>query len=151
MALIANQMAPGPQPQASPQSGNVVQRIVTAAIMLLNTDQVEQHVLQIIKGAQDPAQGLAQSLAFLMQTLSDKSKGMPMQALGQAMMPILQQIAKMAEAAKILQPTPQLLQQAGKAALQLLQQSAAPQAAPAPQQPAPQAAPAQPPVAPQGV
>lgn len=145
MALIANGM--GPQAPAQPQSGNVVQRIVTAATMLLNTDQVEQHVLQLLKG-QDPVQGLAQALAFILQALSDKAKGMPMQALGQALLPILQQIAKIGEAAKAIQATPQMLQQAAKMALQLLQQNASPQGAPA----APQAPAAQQPAAqPQGV
>jgi hypothetical protein len=77
----------------------------------------------------------------------EKSKGMPMQALGQAGQPILQEILKLAEAANVIQITPELLQavmQAVKAALS----PAAPQGAPG--APAPQAAPAAP-AQPQGV
>jgi hypothetical protein len=111
--------------------------------MLLNQDAFEKQVIQMIQGAQDPAQGIAQAFVFVLRTVHEKSKGMPMQALGQAGQPILQEILKLAEAANVIQITPELLQ-AVKAALS----PAAPQGAPG--APAPQAAPAAP-AQPQGV
>jgi hypothetical protein len=107
--------------------------------MLLNQDQVEQHVLDIIKSAQDPAQGVAQALVFILRTLKEKSNGMPMQALGQASHQILAEILKMAEAAQVVQVTPEFL----RAVMQAIKGVLGPQ-----QQPAPAAPAGQPPRAP---
>ena len=135
-------IAQGMQPQGQPQSqgANVVQRIVAAAHMLLNNAQVEQQIIQMVKSAQDPVQGLAQATLFLMKTLFDKSKGtMPPAAVFPAAGQVIGVIAKMCEAAGILKASPQLLEQASQMLLQLMQQEKATQ----PQQPA-QAAPAAP-------
>lgn len=147
--MIASNMQPAPQAapaQAPMQGGDPSKRIVTAALMLLNQDAFEKQIIQMIQGAQDPAQGIAQAFVFVLRTLHEKSKGMPMQVLGQAGQPILQEILKLAEAAKVIQISPELLQavmQAVKAALA----PAAPQGAPAaPTQGAPAA-----PMQPQGV
>lgn len=152
--MIANSMQPAqqaPQPQApqvgAPQGGgDPVQRIVTAAIMLLNQDAFEQHVIEMVRSAQDPAQGVAQAFLFLLRTLQEKSKGMPMQALGQASQQILQELLKMMAAARVVQMSPQFLQQVMQAVKAVLapQQSAAPTAQPA-------APAAQPAAQPQGV
>ena len=143
--MIASNMQPAPQAvppqaQAPAQGGDQSKRIVTAALMLLNQDAFEKQIIQMIQGAQDPAQGIAQAFVFVLRTIHEKAKGMPMQALGQAGQPILQEILKLAEAARVIQISPELLQavmQAVKAALA----PAAPQGAPA----------AQPPMQPQGV
>lgn len=147
--MIADNMQQGqaPVPQATQQGGDPVQRIVTAAVMLLNQDAFEQQIISMVRSAQDPAQGVAQAFLFLLRTLHDKSKSMPMQALGQASQQILQELLKLVGAAKVVQITPQFLQQVMQAVKTTLapQQAAQPTAQPAPAQPAPA------PVQPQGV
>jgi hypothetical protein len=121
--MIAQNMQPPQGAPAAPQAaqgGDPVQRIVTAALMLLNQDAFEKQIVDTIQSSQDPAQGVAQAFLLVLRVLHEKSKGLPMQALGQASQPILQEILKMAEAAHVVQMTPQFLQQvmqAVKAAL----------------------------------
>jgi hypothetical protein len=158
--MIAQSMQAAPQavpPQAPAQppaqGGDPSKRIVTAALMLLNQDAFEKQIIAMIQGAQDPAQGIAQAFVFVLRALHEKSNGMPMQALGQAGQPILQEILKLAEAAKVIQISPELLQavmQAVKSALSGQGASGVAPAAPATPAPAAQPAPAAP-MQPQGV
>lgn len=136
MAGLINTAKAAPATQAV--DPRVVQRVVTAATMALNQQDIEQQLLKLVKSSQDPIQGLAQALLFLMKALYEKSNGtMPKTAIGPAAMQVLGEIAKMCKAAGVLQNvTPQILKQAMAAALQMLQsqapaQPAAPAAAPA--------------------
>lgn len=133
------------QTQVDPK---IIQRITMAATMALNQPDIEQQIMQLVKSSQDPVQGLAQALLFLMKALYQKSNGtMPKPAIGPAAMQVVGMIAKMCKAAGVIpQVTPQLLQQAMKTALQMLQSqpqapaqqgAPAPAAGPVPAQPAP--------------
>lgn len=152
MAIISNQMqaqqppraaAPQPSAQVDPK---IIQRIVTAATVALNQDAIEQQIIQTVKAAGNPAQGLAQATVTLMKALYAKSnKTMPPQAIGPAGKEVMLVIAKACEAAGIFKITPQLIQQALAAAVQMLQAAQAAPAQPAAQVPAaPQAAPVAP-------
>lgn len=136
---------------AQPVDSQIIQRIQMAATTALNQPDIEQQILTLVKSSQDPVQGLAQALLFLMKALYQKSNGtMPKPAIGPAAMQVVGVIAKMCQAAGVLKSvTPQILKQAMAAALQMLQSqpqapaqpaaAAAPAAAPAPAaaQPAP--------------
>jgi hypothetical protein len=129
--LIQNAQQPDPK---------IVQRIVMAATMALNQQDVEQQMLQAVKTSGDPARGLAQALVMLMKILYEKSKRtMPMRAAVQAALQVLVMIAKSCESAGLLKVSPQLIKQAGANAVQLLKQSQ-PVAPPAVAQAAPNVA-----------
>lgn len=144
--LIAQNMQ---QPQADPR---IVERVVMAATHALNTPQVEQAILQAVKSSQDPVQGLAQATMMLMQMLVEKAKGFPPQAFLPAAGQVLGVIAKMAAAAGVLKPTPQMMNDAIQAFLQLVKQQASqqPQNATPPANAQPAAPTAQPAVPAQG-
>jgi hypothetical protein len=119
---------------AQPVDPQIIQRIQMAAMKALNQPDIEQQIVTLVKSSQDPVQGLAQALLFLMQALYKKSNGtMPKTSVGPAAMQVVGMIAKMCRAAGVLQDvTPQILKQAMAAALQMLQRQAPAQpAAPA--------------------
>ena len=134
MALINNGMNPAPQGAPAPGGmDKIIQRIVTAATMAMNQDATEQQMLQLVKSAGDPVQGLAQATVTLMKALFAKSnKTMPPQAIGPAGKQVMLVIAQACQAAGILKVTPQLIQQAMAAAVKMIGAAQAPaQAAPA--------------------
>lgn len=130
------------RPQANPQD---VERIVVAAIKVIHDPKVAPQLLQMMKSAGDPASALAHATLTVMRQLYEKSKGMPPAAIVPAGKQVMQELAKLAAAAKLFNATPEVLQQAVKIIYQQLQaQQKQPQAPVAPAAQAPAAPAAQP-------
>jgi hypothetical protein len=123
MALIQGNMAPQGAPMQQQQvpgaSAQVVERIVAAAMTLLNNDTVEQQIVQMVSSSPDPAQGVAQAAVFIMKALHEKSKG-TLPSSPEAFLRIIAEIIKIAKAAGIIkEDDPQLIDQVLEAASQL--------------------------------
>jgi hypothetical protein len=139
----------GTEQPGQPQPGGQqdFERVVIAGMKAIYAEGVSEQLIQMMQKAQNPAQGLATATALIMGELVRQSQGsMPPQVVQPAMMDIMRFIGELAEAAKILDSTPQLIQQALPMAAQMLQQAqqqgAQAQAQPGGAQPQPQMPPA---------
>jgi hypothetical protein len=148
----AEKAATGPdKPQVNPQTqkyADVLQRIVVAAGKIVYGDQkTAAGIVQLVSQAEAPEEGLAQATMLILGRLSEQMKGMNPSVVFAAAPMVVGMIAELAQAAKVVEPTPELLSAAlEKVKAQMAggqpQQAAAP-AAPqeqqAPQEPAPAA------------
>jgi hypothetical protein len=133
MALIQGNMAPQGAQQQAGASAQVVERIVAAAMTLLNNDTVEQQIVQMVSSSPDPAQGVAQAAVFIMKALHEKSKG-TLPSSPEAFLRIIAEIIKIAKAAGIIKDDdPQLIDQVLEAASQMEGGEEQPQGQPMPQ------------------
>lgn len=156
----ANPVPPVAKPAQKRTVTPDMQRIEIAAKKVLAKPEVAKAVVGMIRGAGDPARGIAQATIFVMKQLGSMAKGaMPTQAVVPAAQQVLVDVAKLGAAAKLYKITPELIKQAAMLAIQMFTQSVqakkqqAPAQAPAPQ-PAAQpvaAPPVAPAVAPAGV
>jgi hypothetical protein len=138
-----------PEGGAKGTTQEAIERTVFAGLKVIHTPQVKQQLLQIMKSAPDPSQGIAEATYLVMSQLYEKSgRKIPADALGAASMYILQEIAQLGEAAKLFKATPEMVQGAVKIGMQKLQNAQQQPAQEAPVEEAPAAeaaAPAGPP------
>jgi hypothetical protein len=149
MPGIINQVRPQAQtqPAAQPAQGQPdqqsVERVVVAAVKLIHDPKIAPQLVQLMRAAGDPVKALVDATMLVMKQLWEKSKrSIPGDVLGAAAAQVLKLIGELAQAAKLFQVTPELLQQAAQAGLERLKAEhgggAAPQPGAAPV--APQAA-----------
>lgn len=163
MAIVNDALRKQPPARKAPPKRTVtpeVTRIVIAAKKILAQPQAAQQLVQMMKVAGDPANGVAQATIFLLKQLYEKSKGtLPPKAIVPAAQEIIVDVARLGAAAGLFKLSPELVKQAVLIAIQLFtqeakamqQQKAAPAQLAAPAPAAPLAAAAAPTVQPTGV
>jgi hypothetical protein len=157
MALIQEEMRPaqaGPvqgqpqaqaqgQPQGEPdmQAVQQIQRLGVAMMKVVYDKKMAPQLLNMVRGSEDPVAGVVQAAMTVVQALGEKVKGIDPQAVQSILPPTLAFLFEMADAAKLLKQTPEMMGQAMQMIGQKLQgqqpaQAASPAQAGAPVQPA---------------
>lgn len=113
-AVKAQPGQPGAAPgqQAQPAGGAMqegLQRVVVAAMKALYDKTTGPQIIEMVKAAQDPLQGLAQAAYTVITQFAKISRGtMPLAVMLQAAKVIMAMIAEMAEAAGIIEDKAQV-------------------------------------------
>lgn len=134
----APQGKPQPQPQGQPEGGRGgeppmkavenFRRLGVSMMKVIYDKKTTPHLLNIIRGSDDPVAGVVQAAMVVVKALGEKVKGLQPDAAMAILPPTLSFLFEMADAAKLLQYQPAMMEQA----MQMLSQNAQ-GAQPAPQ------------------
>lgn len=124
--MMADAMQPQAEAQAQPQpksaqggkQGEVMQRLMLAAMKLVYSDKAAtQELVQMVAQAQSPQEGLAHAAMLILQQMREKVQGLNPNAVFAIAPAVIGMLAELAQAAKVAEATPETL----NAALEALQ------------------------------
>lgn len=94
--------------QLPPNVKAVFQRLLMAAQRLIYTDsKTAQGLVEMVRGAQDPAQGVAQATGAVVNQVASQAKGIPPEVVQRIAMPVAYLIAELAVTADVVEDTPE--------------------------------------------
>lgn len=117
-------------PQGRP---DIAQRVLVAALKIIHSPRITEKLLRIMRTIENPAAAIAQAAVIVMKALMSKARGMPKEIILPVLGKIMEEVAQVGTAAKILTASPEILKQAEQIIIAQMQKQAQPEQGQMPQ------------------